>query len=89
MLRAGCAIIKSKDNKRIFFTGHSEYDRDTLKNEYLRDLGKGMQMAPPENYFTDETCEQVDMKWQSTANLLFSNWLNYYVYQVTPFRFDE
>ena len=46
-------------------------------------------MAPPENYFTDETCEQVDMKWQSTANLLFSNWLNYYVYQVTPFRFDE
>lgn len=86
--RAGCAIIKSKDNKRIFFTGHSEYDRDTLKNEYLRDLGKGMQMAPPENYFTDETCEQVDMKWQSTANLLFSNWLNYYVYQVTPFRFD-
>ena len=84
--RAGCAVVRSKDGKDFFLTGHSEYDRDTLKGEYLRDKAKGMEIAPPENYFSDEAAEIVDMKWVSTANLIFTNWLNYYVYQVTPYK---
>ncbi len=83
---AGCSILKSKDNKKIFLTGHSEYDRDTLKNEYLRDKAKGLDIKPPKNYFVDDSLTSVDMKWISTANLLYTNWLNYYVYQVTPFE---
>ncbi len=83
---AGCSILKSKDNKKIFLTGHSEYDRDTLKNEYLRDKNKGLDIKPPKNYFVDDSLTSVDMKWISTANLLYTNWLNYYVYQVTPFE---
>ncbi len=83
---AGIAIAKTHDNKSFFFTGHSEYDRFTLKNEYLRDLSKGLDISAPENYFCDDTLDKVDMKWKSTANLLFYNWLNYYVYQVTPFE---
>lgn len=85
--QAGCAIIKSKDNKKFFFTGHSEYDRDTLKKEYFRDVDKGLKIAPPENYFTDSSFTSVDMKWVSMANLIYTNWLNYYVYQVTPYEF--
>ena len=82
----GISIIKSKDNKKFFFTGHSEYDRYTLRKEYLRDLGKGLDIAPPLHYFIDGDTDRVNMKWRSTATLLFSNWLNY-VYQVTPFDF--
>lgn len=85
-VEAGCSILKSKDNKKIFLTGHSEYDRDTLKNEYLRDKNKGLDIKPPKNYFVDDSLTLVDMKWISTANLLYTNWLNYYVYQVTPFE---
>ncbi|MBQ2718256.1 MAG: homoserine O-succinyltransferase [Clostridia bacterium] len=85
-VEAGCSILKSKDNKKIFLTGHSEYDRDTLKNEYLRDKNKGLDIKPPKNYFVDDSLTSVDMKWISTANLLYTNWLNYYVYQVTPFE---
>lgn len=81
----GPSIIKSIDNRRFFFTGHSEYDRDTLKNEYLRDLEKGEKIDRPKNYFIGEGTEEIDMSWRSTGTLLFSNWLNYYVYQVTPF----
>jgi homoserine O-succinyltransferase len=81
---AGISIAKTHDNRSFFFTGHAEYDRDTLKKEYLRDLEKGLPIAPPKNYF-DEGGEVV-MTWRSTANLLFYNWLNYYVYQVTPFK---
>ncbi len=83
---AGIVICKTHDNKSFFFTGHSEYDRYTLKNEYLRDLAKGLPIDPPKNYFDDDTFDHVTMKWKSTANLLFYNWLNYYVYQVTPFE---
>lgn len=83
----GVSIIKSKDNKKIFLTGHMEYDRDTLKNEYERDLNKGMDIKAPLNYFVDEKSRKVDVKWTSTANLFYTNWLNYYVYQVTPFKF--
>lgn len=82
----GISIIKSKDNKKFFFTGHSEYDRYTLRKEYLRDLDKGIDIAPPLHYFIDGDTDRVNMKWRSTATLLFSNWLNY-VYQVTPFDF--
>lgn len=83
----GIAIIKSKDNRRFFFMGHSEYDRDTLKSEYLRDRDKGLSIDMPANYFRDGNVDDVVVKWKSTANLLFYNWLNYYVYQVTPYEF--
>ena len=79
------AIIKSLDNKKFFFLGHSEYDRDTLKNEYLRDLDKGLKIAAPRNYFVNGDINRIDVKWRITANLIYYNWLNYYVYQVTPY----
>lgn len=82
----GVAIAKTLDNKSFFFTGHSEYDRYTLRNEYLRDLEKGLCIERPKNYFANDDVDKVDMKWRSTANLLFYNWLNYYVYQVTPYH---
>lgn len=82
----GTAIIKSVDNRKFFLTGHSEYDRDTLKHEYIRDKGKGLDIKQPENYFIDGDIDRIDMKWLSTANLLYYNWLNYYVYQVTPYE---
>ena len=83
----GLSIAKSKDNKKIFLTGHMEYDRDTLKKEYERDVARGLPIHPPVNYFTDETCTDVRLTWSSAANLFYTNWLNYYVYQVTPFHF--
>ena len=83
----GLSIAKTKDNKRIFLTGHMEYDRNTLKAEYERDLAKGMDIKPPFNYFTDDTHTTVNVRWTSAANLFYTNWLNYYVYQVTPFKF--
>lgn len=86
---AGCSIVKSRDNKKIFLFGHSEYDRDTLQNEYYRDLEKGLKIDPPKNYFIDEARSNINMCWKSTANLLFSNWLNYYIYQVTPYHFQS
>lgn len=82
----GVAIAKSTDNKKVFITGHSEYDRTTLKTEYLRDLEKGLEIEKPVNYFTGNDINNIDMKWKSTANLLYYNWLNYYVYQVTPYE---
>ena len=83
----GLSIAKSKDNKKIFLTGHMEYDRDTLKKEYERDVARGLPIHPPVNYFTDETCTDVRLTWSSAASLFYTNWLNYYVYQVTPFHF--
>jgi len=88
--KAGVYIVGSKDGKRIFVTGHSEYDPETLKEEYLRDLNKGIDIQIPKNYFpNDNAAEHPVVKWRSHANLLFTNWLNYYVYQVTPFDLDE
>ncbi len=86
---AGITIIKSKDNSQIFVTGHMEYDKFTLKNEYERDLAKGLPINRPDNYFSDETNTDVDVLWRSTANIFFTNWLNYYVYQVTPYDFKN
>jgi homoserine O-succinyltransferase len=87
--KPGLTIIKSADDKKFFFTGHAEYDRDTLKREYLRDVEKGLDIEPPENYFIDGDIDKIRMSWKSTANLLFYNWLNYYVYQVTPFILQD
>ena len=84
--RAGASIIKSLDNKQVFVTGHMEYDRDTLKNEYERDKAKGLPIKPPVNYFSDKDMKEVKMNWSSTSNLFYINWLNYYVYQVTPYK---
>ncbi len=84
--RAGASIIKSDDGRRVFVTGHMEYDRDTLKREYERDLNKGLNIKPPANYFADGKKTDIKMNWTSTANLFYINWLNY-VYQVTPYKF--
>lgn len=84
---AGANIIATKDGKNIFVTGHSEYDRDTLKEEYMRDLEKGMDIEMPKNYFPDNDISKTPcIIWRAHANLLFSNWLNYYVYQTTPYN---
>lgn len=83
--RAGASIVKSTDNRRVFVTGHMEYDRYTLQQEYERDLAKGMDIKPPANYFENDGVH-VKMNWTSTANLFYINWLNYYVYQVTPYN---
>lgn len=84
---AGATIVKSKDGKNIFITGHIEYDRETLDNEYRRDKDKGMDTLPPENYYDEKG--KILFRWNSIANLLYSNWLNYYVYQVTPYEFKK
>ncbi len=84
----GISILKSRDDKKIFLTGHSEYDRDTLYKEYTRDLDKGEPIDAPVNYFT-ERGDAVNVSWTSTANLIFYNWLNYYVYQVTPYDIEN
>ncbi|NPA35252.1 MAG: homoserine O-succinyltransferase [Chlorobi bacterium] len=83
---AGVYLIISKDKSRIFVTGHSEYDANTLKEEYERDIKKGLEIEPPVNYFPDnDTSKQPLSTWRSHAHLLYSNWLNYYVYQATPY----
>lgn len=83
---AGPYIIASRDNRHIFVTGHSEYDRDTLAAEYRRDISLGRSIAPPVNYFpNDDPAAAPPYVWRSHAHLLYSNWLNYFVYQITPF----
>ena len=87
---AGIYIVMDKKGKRIFVTGHSEYDPLTLKEEYERDLAKGMNPIVPRNYFPgDDPSKNPNVSWRSHANLLFSNWLNYYVYQETPFDINS
>ena len=87
--RAGICIAKRHNNKSFYFTGHAEYDRNTLLTEYERDLAKGEKIKAPENYFTNPNTKEISWTWRSTANLLFYNWLNYYVYQITPFDINE
>lgn len=86
---AGASIIRSKDDKFIFITGHAEYDRETLETEYLRDLNKGLKIDPPENYYVEDGSGEIKMSWVSTANLIYMNWLNHYVYQMTPYDIEE
>ncbi|MBM0065035.1 homoserine O-acetyltransferase MetA [Alkalicoccobacillus gibsonii] len=83
---AGLYMAASKDGKHIFVTGHSEYDVTTLDEEYRRDLSKGVAIQPPVNYFpeNDQTVPPA-LRWRAHSNLLFTNWLNYYVYQETPY----
>lgn len=87
---AGVTIIKSNDNREIFMTGHLEYDTITLAEEYYRDLHKGLKVSLPKNYFpTNNVNRMPSSYWRSTAHLFYSNWLNYYVYQETPYSIDE
>ena len=87
--QAGAGIIRSKDNKFIFITGHAEYDRDTLEKEYLRDLDRGLPIDAPENYYVEGNSGDIKMRWSSTANLIYMNWLNHYVYQLTPYEIND
>jgi homoserine O-succinyltransferase len=83
---AGLYAAATNKGRQIFITGHSEYDRDTLKNEYLRDLQAGLNPDIPENYFPDDDPEKEPVvSWRGHANLIYSNWLNYFVYQTPPY----
>lgn len=83
---AGVYAISTDEGRRIFITGHSEYDADTLAQEYWRDKNAGLPIKLPENYFPDgDDSKQPASTWRSGANLLYSNWLNYFVYQSTPY----
>ena len=87
---AGVYAVSTKNGRQIFVTGHSEYDADTLKNEYVRDLSQGKPIEIPKNYFeNDDPTKEPVVTWRGHANLLFSNWLNYFVYQSTPFDATE
>lgn len=86
---AGIYLVASKDGKQIYITGHSEYDCLTLQSEYVRDVNKGLPIAIPKNYFpNDDPSKTPLVKWRAHSNLLFSNWLNYYVYQETPYEWS-
>ena len=83
---SGVGIAQSTDGRRVFATGHGEYDAMTLDAEYRRDAEKGMDVSVPKYYYPgDDPIKPPVVRWRSHANLLFSNWLNYYVYQETPF----
>ncbi len=83
---SGVHIISDMDCRQFFITGHSEYDRDTLAKEYFRDKEKGLDIDVPYNYFPNDDDNAVPiMSWKSSANIIFSNWLNYFVYQKTPY----
>ena len=87
---AGIYAVASAKGKMIFVTGHSEYDADTLKGEYLRDLSAGKQIKIPKNYFPNDNPKKAPIvSWRAHANLLFSNWLNYFVYQTTPYDISK
>ncbi len=87
---SGVNMLMAKNGRQFFITGHSEYSRNTLSNEYFRDLKKKLPIEIPKNYFpNDDPAEKPNMKWRSAANLLFTNWLNYYVYQETPYNLDD
>ncbi|MBO5264559.1 MAG: homoserine O-succinyltransferase [Ruminococcus sp.] len=87
---SGVHIVANKNGRQYFITGHSEYDRDTIANEYFRDMQKGIDIQLPYNYFPDDNPNNTPkFSWRCTANLMFSNWLNYCVYQLTPFNLEE
>lgn len=86
--QAGVYIAASRDGKNFFITGHSEYERDTLAQEYFRDLDAGLPISLPQNYFLNDNPANPPMKrWRSHSHLLYSNWINYFVYQKTPYDF--
>ncbi len=88
--KGGLYAAATKGGKQVFITGHSEYDAETLKNEYLRDVNEGKEISVPENYFPDDNPEKDPIvSWRAHANLLYTNWLNYFVYQTTPYDIEE
>ena len=87
---AGVHIVTARNGREFFITGHSEYAPDTLDNEYRRDVAKGLPIKIPQNYYRDDNPDNGPVvKWRGHANLLFGNWLNYYVYQETPYNIDD
>jgi homoserine O-succinyltransferase len=87
---AGVYIVTAKKGRQVFVTGHSEYDPLTLKSEYDRDVGRGLDPELPKNYFPEDDAGRPPVvRWRAHANLLYANWLNYYVYQETPFDLNE
>lgn len=87
---AGVYAVMTERGRQVFVTGHSEYDPETLRDEYLRDKAKGLDIKVPENYFPDDDPEKYPIvRWRAHANLLYCNWLNYFVYQTTPYDLDE
>ena len=87
---AGVFAVKTEDSRQFFFLGHLEYDRDTLKLEYLRDVGRGLPIKPPRHYFPDDDPLRTPVvRWRSAGQLIYTNWLNYYVYQTTPYDLTE
>ncbi len=88
--KAGIYALLTENGKQVFITGHSEYDANTLNDEYVRDKQRGDKIEIPENYYpSDDETKQPVVKWRSHAHLLYSNWLNYFVYQTTPFDITE
>lgn len=87
---AGVFAVKSEDNRRFFITGHPEYDPDTLSREYFRDVDKGLPIHVPMNYFPDDDPSRSPIvRWRSAGQLFYTNWLNYYVYQTTPYDITQ
>ena len=87
---AGVYAVATDKGKQIFITGHSEYDSETLEKEYLRDKNAGLPIDMPVNYYPDnDDTKPPKNTWRSGANLLYSNWLNYFVYQTTPYDITE
>jgi homoserine O-succinyltransferase len=87
---AGVSIVCSRNGREFYILGHAEYDSDTLAGEYFRDINKGLDIKVPVNYFPDDNpIKKPRMEWRSYASLLFMNWLNYYVYQQTPYDLED
>jgi len=87
---SGVSMVMARGGREIFIMGHLEYAPDTLDKEYRRDLGKRNDVAMPRNYYQDDDPEKgILVRWRAHANLLFSNWINYYVYQETPYRLED
>ena len=87
---AGVFAVKSEDNRRFFITGHPEYDPDTLAREYFRDVDKGLPIDVPKHYFpNNDSAQSPIVQWRSAGQLFYTNWLNYYVYQTTPYDITQ
>lgn len=87
---SGVYIVMSRGGREFYITGHSEYSPETLHNEYMRDLGKGLPIEVPANYYRNDNPDNgISVRWRGHANLLFSNWLNYVVYQETPYNIKD
>lgn len=87
---AGVHVVSDHTERQFFLFGHWEYDRDTLAKEYFRDLGKGLKIQIPYNYFPNNDSKQTPVfNWSCSANLMYANWLNYCVYQKTPYDLND